>query len=352
MKYILELDDVNHAYDDKLVLSNINLKVAPSEIVCLLGQSGCGKTTTLRAIAGFEKIKSGKIILKDQIVSSQDKTIPPEKRNIGVVFQNYVLFPHLNVFKNILFGLSHLTKDEAEIRAYNLMSKLDISHLKDKNVQELSGGEQQRVALARALAPKPEILLMDEPFSNLDRSLREKMKTQIVSVLRDEQSTVIWVTHDQWEAFDIADRIAVMKDGKIAQLGNAQELYTKPSSPYVAEFVGDGFWMDGIIFCESNQWMVKTEFGSHPTIFSEIDENQLTDQTRVRVFIRPEQIEINPQGLKSTITEIFYRGHDYHLTAIMNNQTIKFLAPCHFKPSLKSEISISLSQSPLNCFLK
>lgn len=349
---ILKLENISQAYQNgEAILSDISFAVKKEEILCLLGKSGCGKTTTLRVIAGFEKVRDGQIFIDHQLVSSVDQTLPPEKRGIGVVFQDYVLFPHLNVRDNILFGLKKWDKVEANQRVEDLIRKLDLEEISSQYPQELSGGQQQRVALARALAPKPKLLLMDEPFSNLDRNLREKMKVEVVKVLRDEKLSVVWITHDQWEAFDVSDRIGVMKEGKIEQMGTAQELYNSPCSPYIAEFVGDGFWLKGELHKIDSKWMVKTELGETQAHFCHGIRDKMKDHEKVRVYFRPEVIvPVDKEGIETEVKAVFYRGHDYHITAHFNGQEIKFLSSHRLKPEVGQKIRIKLLSTPLSCF--
>lgn len=268
----LEIVGVEHNFGTTEVLKLVDLEIFEGEIVSLLGPSGCGKTTLLRAIAGFETIDRGMIRIHGREVSAKGLCVKPELRNIGVVFQDYALFPHLTVSQNIGFGLEALPRGERLSRIDELLASLEMIAHKDKLPKQLSGGQQQRVALARALAPSPKILLLDEPFSSLDPSLREKLKKDVRDILKTLRVTAVFVTHDQAEAFDIADRVALMLDGRIAQVGTPVDLYARPSSQDVANFVGSSSYLKGEL-------------------------------------VRPEDLEITSHdGLKAVVTARFYRG--------------------------------------------
>ena len=226
----LSINEVYHSYNENPCLKNITFDVSKGEIISLLGPSGSGKTTILRSIAGLEKIISGKILISDKLVSSSNTFVPPEKRKIGFVFQDYALFPHLTVLKNILFGL----KRENTNRAFEVMQLLGIADLKDSYPHQISGGQQQRVALARAIAPSPKIILLDEPFVRLDIRLREKVRDEVLHLLKISGTTAIIVTHEAEEAMFMSDRIVVINDGKLMQVGRPGDLYNRPKSKFVA----------------------------------------------------------------------------------------------------------------------
>jgi iron(III) transport system ATP-binding protein len=237
---LLIINNVCKAFDREEVVKGVSLQLGKGEIGCLLGPSGCGKTTLLRIIAGFETIHRGEVIIADQQVSSHTTMVPPEKRNVGMVFQDYALFPHLSVNENIAFGIASSTRKEKQ----NIVERLlDLVGLKDTGQaypHELSGGQQQRVALARALAPQPALLLLDEPFSNLDVTLREKLTVEVRDILKETGITALMVTHNQFEAFSVADTVGVIFDGSIRQWDSAYNIYHSPKTLEVATFVGDG----------------------------------------------------------------------------------------------------------------
>mgnify|MGYP001029980717 CR=1 FL=1 len=232
----IRINDISYQYEDELVLDKVSLQVNHGEIVALLGPSGCGKTTLLRLIAGLLTIQSGEIYFGDTDVSGLD----PRKRNAVMVFQNYALFPHLSVQKNIEYGLKvrKIGKKDIEIKLDKVLETVKLQGLKDRRISELSGGQQQRVALARALVVNPDVLLFDEPLSNLDEKLRVSMRQEIRNILKERDTTGIYVTHDQEEAMSIADRIVILDKGIIQQIGRPNEIYEKPVNKFVAEFMG------------------------------------------------------------------------------------------------------------------
>jgi iron(III) transport system ATP-binding protein len=241
MSELLKLNHVSLAYDTPdgaiAVVKDLSLSLEKGHIGCLLGASGCGKTTVLRAIAGFEPLRAGSISLGDTALSTVDKQIEPEHRHVGMMFQDYALFPHLNVERNISFGLRRWTKPQRKLRVHELLTLVGLEESGAKYPHELSGGQQQRVALARALAPEPELLLLDEPFSNLDVDTRERLAFEVRDILKKTGHTAILVTHNQAEAFAIADRIGVMQGGVIAQWDTPYGLHNNPASAFVADFI-------------------------------------------------------------------------------------------------------------------
>ncbi|WP_243443257.1 ABC transporter ATP-binding protein [Psychrobacter sp. JCM 18903] len=245
------VQDLIVGYDDTIIVNGLSLELKQGEIGCFLGYSGCGKTTALRAIAGLEQSRDGTVLLNNQCLT--DKTdrnsyaVAPAKRGMGMVFQDYALFGHLSVAKNIAFGLNKWSAADKKSRVAEMLELVELSEHADKRPNELSGGQQQRVALARALAPKPKLLLLDEPFSNLDVVLRESLAMNVRDILKRTNTTAILVTHDQNEAFALADKVGVMHKGKLVQWATPSELYHEPISPFVAEFVGEGAMIDGII---------------------------------------------------------------------------------------------------------
>jgi len=234
----VDVRNLEHAYGAHRVVRGMSFALAPGRIGCLLGPSGCGKTTVLRCLAGFEPVLGGEIALSGRVVSKLDLQVPPEKRGIGMVFQDYALFPHLSVAKNVAFGLSRMAIDKADARAAAMLELVGLAAAHDTYPHELSGGQQQRVALARALAPAPDLLLLDEPFSNLDIDLRERLSLEVRAILKKAGTTAILVTHDQHEAFSLADEIGIIKDGTIEQWDSAYNLYHRPRTRFVADFVG------------------------------------------------------------------------------------------------------------------
>ncbi len=235
----LVIENVRQSYGGLVAVDDVSLAVAPGEVLCLLGASGCGKTTLLRLAAGVEAPVSGRILLDGREVAGPDDFVPPEDRGVGLVFQDYALFPHMTVLENVMFGLRHMPRAKARDWAMRGLNRVALADYADTHPHLLSGGEQQRVALARALAPRPSVILMDEPFSNLDQRLREQVREETMDLLREEGISAVVVTHDPEEAMHIADRIALMRKGRIVQTGIAEELYFRPQTLFAARFFCD-----------------------------------------------------------------------------------------------------------------
>ena len=235
----LQLEDIVCAFDGVAAVNGVSLTVDSGEILCLLGPSGCGKTTSLRAAAGVERPQSGQVVVDGKTVTSSDIFVAPEHRRVGLMFQDYALFPHLSVLDNVMFGLKGQRKSKARARAMDMLALVHMEDFADAYPHTLSGGEQQRIALARAIAPEPAVMLMDEPFSGLDRHLRDKVRDQTLDVLKETGTATLMVTHDPEEALRMGDRIAVMRDGKVVQIGDPVSLYDAPADPGVARFFGD-----------------------------------------------------------------------------------------------------------------
>ena len=281
----IEVKDVDIRFGDVQVLSNISIDIKPGQVLSLLGPSGSGKTTLLRIRAGLEISDTGSVSIDGKMMSGNGTFIGPEKRGIGLVFQDYALFPHLNVLDNVKFGLSHLPGKEAVEQARRTLSRVGLQHYEQSYPHQLSGGEQQRVALSRALAPRPGILLMDEPFSGLDSRLRDTIREQTIELLRDTRSTVIIVTHDPEEALRVSDRIALMKNGKIVQEGSCDELYYHPNSRFAAEF-----------FTELNTFRAVVKNKALDTPFGSIEATEIGDGNKAVMCVRLSDIKIKASG--------------------------------------------------------
>src|SRR5687768_16804016 len=240
---LLEVENLRHAYGKQEVVRGLSFSLARGAIGCLLGPSGCGKTTVLRCIAGFEGVREGEIRLAGKLVSGHGVMVPPEHRRVGMVFQDYALFPHLPVSGNIAFGLHAAPAAERAARVAELAQLVGLGPELDKYPYEISGGQQQRVALARALAPRPELLLLDEPFSNLDVELRERLSAEVRGIIKASGATAVLVTHDQQEAFAVADEIGILHEGRIQQWDSAYNLYHRPANRFVADFIGQGVFL-------------------------------------------------------------------------------------------------------------
>ncbi len=282
---ILQLRNVSCGYETgRAAVSDISFSVRYGEVLCLLGPSGCGKTTILRAIAGFEPVTHGSISLSGQVVSSPNVLIPAEERHVGMVFQEYALFPHLRVGHNIAFGLRRVPRAQRNAVVEDLLKLIGLTGLERRYPHELSGGQQQRVALARALAPQPVLLLLDEPFSNLDPDMATRMRQDLHDLLKRTKTTAILVTHDHDEAFAMADRIAVLNHGRLEQFDVPEVIYHTPSTPFVADFVGHADFLPGMARGER----ICTEIGEFPNL------KRLADGANVVVMIRPDDIHVVP----------------------------------------------------------
>ncbi|WOC16352.1 ABC transporter ATP-binding protein [Pseudochrobactrum sp. MP213Fo] len=276
----LQVLNVSRHFDSTTAVKDISLSVASGEVICLVGHSGCGKTTLLKIISGIDTPDSGSIFINGQAMVNASHFIEPEKRRVGVVFQNYALFPHLTVKQNVLFGLRKMPKIPASQRADELLTLVGLPHMANRYPHMLSGGEQQRVALARALAPEPDILLMDEPFSNLDQGLRQQVRSETIRLLRKLGTTVIIVTHDAEEALSAGDRIVLMKSGQIVQAGTAHEIYDQPNGRYAADFFCN---FNSIPGSASGQ-TIQTPLGTFTSAQTDMSDGPLT------LYLRPYHI--------------------------------------------------------------
>jgi iron(III) transport system ATP-binding protein len=303
MTPVLSLQGVSKQFEPGVsVLQDIDLQVDRGAIVCLLGPSGCGKTTLLRLIAGFEEPSAGEIYLSKQLVSHPGLVVPPERRCIGMVFQDYALFPHMTVAQNIQFGLFHWSSAQRRTRLLELLRLVGLEGLGKRYPHELSGGQQQRVALARALAPNPQLLLLDEPFSNLDVSLRQQLRDEVQSILVRADITTVLVTHDQEEALSLGDRLAVLERGSIVQYAAPDEVVQQPSTRFVAQFLALGHFITGQI----QDRAIATEMGPVPLI---PDVDLPPGQRQVEVLIRPECVRLSHAGgVPAQVVRASFRG--------------------------------------------
>lgn len=279
----LNLSGIAHQFGEHSVLRDIHLQVSAGEILCLAGPSGCGKSTLLRLIAGLEQLQTGEIHLDNELIASPARQQLPEQRDIGLVFQDFALFPHLSLLDNVAFGLHKLHKSARSARALAMLERVGMSARAQELPHVLSGGQQQRVALARALAPQPRLLLLDEPFSNLDVRLRHRLRSETLHLLKASGTTSIMVTHDPEEAMFMADRIALMQHGKILQIGTPSEIYHHPVSPFAAEFFGD-----------INRLEAQVKGGLVATPFGAIPAPALAEGSGAQILIRPESLQLAP----------------------------------------------------------
>ncbi|MFP4228645.1 MAG: ABC transporter ATP-binding protein [Salinivenus sp.] len=284
------------------VVHDVSFDVADGEIFAILGPSGCGKTTTLRCVAGFERASEGTIALQGRTVEGPHTHVPPEQRGVGLVFQDYALFPHLSVLENVAFGVQEGPRAQQTERAREALDMVGLDGFHDRRPQHLSGGQQQRVALARALAPVPDLILLDEPFSNLDALLREDMRQEVRQLLKDKGMSAVLVTHDQEEALSFADRLAVMRGGQIDQIGTPEGVYNRPRTLFVAQFLG-----------RTNLLLSQAEGDTADTALGRVPLAEGAEGT-VMVSLRPEHLTLEPpeagEGTLGTVVERAFKGHD------------------------------------------
>ena len=277
----LAFEHVSHNFGAVVAADDLDLAVAPEELVCLLGPSGCGKTTALRIAAGLESLQQGRVLLDGKVVAGDGLDLPPETRNVGLMFQDFALFPHLSVRDNVAFGLTRLGADDRLGRGAAALAQVGMANHAGSYPHQLSGGEQQRVALARALAPQPKVMLLDEPFSGLDVQLRHQIRDEALHVLKKSGAATLMVTHDPEEAMFMADRVALMRAGRLIQVGTPTDLYFAPRDAFVAGFFGDVNRLDGTV-----------EDGRVATPFGPVTARDLDEGTPVEVLIRPEGLHL------------------------------------------------------------
>ena len=349
---LLDVRQLTLAYDHHTVVDRLDFQLDEGHIGCLLGPSGCGKTTVLRAIAGFERLRGGEIDIAGQRVSSTTHHAPPEARRIGMVFQDYALFPHLSVHENIAFGLAQRNAPAARDRVAELLDLVGLGQHAERFPHELSGGQQQRVALARALAPAPRLLLLDEPFSNLDVELRERLSLEVRDILKATRTTAILVTHDQNEAFAMADVIGLMHNGRLQQWDTPYNLYHRPSSRFVADFIGQGVLVPGRIIGENQ---VRIALG---VLHSDapMDCGPLgvcPPGAQVDVLLRPDDVAHDDASEQTaTVLQKAFRGADI-LYTLQLDAGIKVLSlvPSHHNHAIGERIGIRLVVEHVVTFL-
>jgi iron(III) transport system ATP-binding protein len=342
---LLEVRNVSIAYQGPPVVQQVSIALAAGSIGCLLGPSGCGKTTLLRAIAGFEPVLEGEILLQGQTVSQPGQILPPERRRVGMVFQDLALFPHLSIADNIVFGLRGQDRARRLLRVRELLALVGLEHSADVFPHQLSGGQQQRVALARAMAPRPELLLLDEPFSSLDVELREKLAREVRQILKADGLTALLVTHDQFEAFAMADEIGVMQAGKLLQWDSGYNLYHRPAHRFVADFIGQGVMLAGTVVSEQE---VATELG---ILHGRIPKGSHPGST-VEVLIRPDDV-LHDDSCPETaeVTAKVFRGAGFLYTLrLPSGAAVLCLAHGHHDHPIGHRIGIRLAVDDLVIF--
>ncbi len=342
----LSIENMTLGYGSRTVLENLSLQLHSGEIGCLLGASGCGKTTVLRAIAGFETPVSGQIDIQGKTVSGKAHHVAPEQRHIGMVFQDYALFPHLNVRDNIAFGLHALNSADRKSRVAELLDLVGMLSLETRFPHELSGGQQQRVALARALAPKPKLLLLDEPFSNLDVELRERLGKEVRTILKETGTAALLVTHDQYEAFAVADKVGVMQAGRIRQWAAPYDLYHRPADRFVADFIGEGVFLPARLVDEHC-----LEFAlGHVCSKEKID---YPAGSSMDVLIRPDDIQhVDASPINAVVKAKAFRGAEFLYTLeLASGEKLLSLVPSHHDHAIGEAIGIEMELDHLIAFL-
>lgn len=331
MPVVLSLQSVNKTFAGQPVLRNLNLEVHEKEFLAVLGSSGSGKTTLLRLISGFDTADSGEIRINDRLVFSKNTNVLAEERRVGFVPQDAALFPHLNVAGNIEFGLSKLSAAERTARVAELLRLFDLVGFETRMPHELSGGQRHRVALARALAPKPDLILLDEPFSALDAELRVRLREDVRKVIAKAGITAIMVTHDQEEALSMASRVAILRDGEFAQIGNPSEIYQSPADIEMATFLGDSVIINGVIENEK----IVTDLGLLTPL------NKVVNGATGRVAIRPENfyLQPNPNGEGEVIGRQYF-GHDALVEVKLPKLVIQARANGPFAPELGMKVTV------------
>ncbi len=334
---MIHLDGVTKRFGKVTAVDETSFCVERGDVVALLGPSGCGKTTLLRLIAGFERPDAGTVEVAGRGVGGRGSWVPPEKRRVGMVFQDYALFPHLTVAENVGFGLPRRARPG---RVSELLSIVGLDTLGARYPHQLSGGQQQRVALARALAPAPELVLLDEPWSNVDPSLRESLRAEVTEIIRPLGITVVLVTHDREEAFSVADRIALMRDGKVVQEGTSEELYFSPVSRWAAEFVGAANVLTGRVV----GGLVETSVGAFPA-------NGASAHDAAHVLLRPELLELEPEpvGAGEVVAREF-RGHDVFYRVLLDGVELVSQRPSNEVVPLGSRVRVRPHASRVTVF--
>ena len=313
LENIIELRNLSKRYGDNQVLDNLSLDIKKNEFLTLLGPSGCGKTTTLKIIAGFEYADEGKVLFEEHDITD----IPPYERQINTVFQKYALFPHMNIYENIAFGLKikKMPKDEIDKKVKEMLKLVALEGFENRQVESLSGGQQQRVAIARALVNEPKVLLLDEPLGALDLKLRKEMQIELKKIQKKLGITFIFVTHDQEEALTMSDKIIVMNKGKIQQMGTPEDIYNEPENAFVARFIGESNIFDGVMI---DDYLVEFCSKKFECVDKDFEKNE-----NIEVVIRPEDIKmVEPEKgmLKGKVTSVLFKGVHYEIEVNENGR--------------------------------
>ena len=347
---MLNLKKVALNYANKRVINEVSFALEKGQIGCILGPSGCGKTSIMRAIAGFKEISDGSIELAEKTIASKGYSAPVPSRNVGVVFQDFALFPHLTVQQNIAYGVDKISSKERADYVAKYIDLVGLNGHADKFPHELSGGQQQRVAIARALAPQPDLLLLDEPFSSLDPELRSSIAADVRHIIKQNGTTALLITHDQQEAFTVGDKIGVFHNGVCEQWASAQQLYHRPASEFIARFIGEGSFINGRISNNSARDMVvDTVLGTFEIeLGCKFSENQA-----VKLLVRPDDIIHDDMSHhKAKIVARAFRGANifYKLNLIGSDEHVFCLAPSHHDHQVGEEFGITLDLDDVVCF--
>ncbi len=344
MEPVLEISQITKSFEDTRALDGVSIEVYSGEILALLGPSGCGKSTLLGLIAGLDSADSGDVLWGGQSLTG----IPPHERGFGLMFQDYALFPHLSVAANIAFGLrfQELDRSEIDLRVRDLLALVDLEGFESRDVTSLSGGEQQRVALARSLAPRPRLLMLDEPLGALDAALRERLLSDLQNILRKLNQTALYVTHDQAEAFAVADRVVVMRSGRVEQIGTPKEIFSVPGSRFVAEFLG----FDNFIKGDLVNAVLKTPIGTLEWPSARLD-------GPVDVLLRPDGALIGGTGpglvISGTVRKISFRGMTQRVRLETAYGTLRFSFPNDaMLPAVTSELKLTIQKDAIQIFRK
>lgn len=340
----LSFDDIHHSFPDGTqTLKGLSLTAEPGEVLCLLGPSGSGKTTLLRIAAGIESQSAGRILLNDREIAGPSVFLPPEKRSIGLVFQDFALFPHLTILENVRFGLTALSKDEGRKQGMIALERVGLAHLAEVYPHMLSGGEQQRVALARALAPRPAVLLLDEPFSGLDSRLKDSVRAETLEILRRSRATAIVVTHDAEEAMRMGDRIALLKGGKLVQVGRSRDLYLRPASLFAASF-----------FSELNVFHAKVRNGCAQTPVGTFSASDIHEGADATVAVRTAGFDLHPKSgaVQAKVLSRHYLGVVEMLELALqgNEQPVRVRIRCGVVPDAARDIWLTPRTSDVLVF--
>lgn len=329
---VIAARDVSVSFDGVPALTGFDLEVPAGRLVALVGPSGCGKTTALRAIAGFQSVDTGSIAIRDRVVTDTDTHVPPERRRVGMVFQEFALFPHITVAENVGYGVRGADRVH---RVRETLHLVGLDGYGQRFPHELSGGEQQRVALARALAPEPDVVLLDEPFSNLDAPKRDQMRRELRRIIHGAGVTAVFVTHDQAEALAIADIVAVMRDGRVVQAGTPDEVYGAPASPWIGRFLGDAVLLDGVV----EEGRIRTSLGSVHA--------PLPSGTRAQVMVRPEWVLPTPTDDGSgRVTDREFYGHDQRVVIrLRTGTTVEALVPGRIPIRVGDRVDIEITDA-------